>query len=231
MKQLEGKWALVTGASRGIGQQIAQALAALGCRTILHSRTTQHTETLAASLRSQGVTVHQVAAELSDSVAVQALASAVQAICGSLDILYNNAAIMTPYHENYLDAVVAEYELSFRVNTIAPILLCNYFLPGMTAQKWGRIVNVTSGIKDQPELMAYAASKAALDKYVYDMAPKLAASGVTMNLLDPGWLRTDLGGPNAPGAVESVLPGALVPILAADLISGQFLRAQDYAEA
>jgi len=182
-------------------------------------------------LRSQGVTVHQVAAELSDSAAVQALATVVQAICGSLDILYNNAAIMTPYHENYLDAVAAEYELSFRVNTIAPILLCNYFLPGMTAQKWGRIVNVTSGIKDQPELMAYAASKAALDKYVFDMAPKLAASGVTMNLLDPGWLRTDLGGPNAPGAVESVLPGALVPVLATDGISGQFLRAQDYAEA
>ena len=76
--------------------------------------------------------------------------------------------------------------------------------------------------------MAYAASKAALDKYVFDMAPKLAGSGVTMNLLDPGWLRTDLGGPNATGAVESVLPGALVPALASDGKSGQFLRAQDY---
>ena len=228
MKQLEGKWALVTGASRGVGQQVARALAAAGCRMILHSRTTEHTAALATEFRNQGIIVHQVQAELNDSVAVTGLAHQVKAICGTLDILYNNAAIMTPYHENYLEAVPAEYELSFRVNTIAPILLCNYFLPGMIGQKWGRIVNVTSGIKDQPELMAYAASKAALDKYVYDMAPKLAASGVTMNLLDPGWLRTDLGGPNAPGAVESVLPGALVPVLAKDRISGQFLHAQDF---
>ncbi|PTT88366.1 short-chain dehydrogenase, partial [Pelomonas sp. HMWF004] len=180
-------------------------------------------------LRTQGSTVHQVAAELSDPAAVLALAVEVSALCGTLDILYNNAAVMTPYHADALTVVPAEYALSFSVNTVAPILLCNHFLPGMQAQGWGRIINVTSGIKDQPELMAYAASKAALDKYVYDMAPKLAGTGVTMNLLDPGWLRTDLGGPHAPGAVESVLPGALVPVLATDGISGRWVSAQDFA--
>lgn len=229
MKPLVDRWALVTGASRGIGQQVAQALATEGCRLILHSRTVEATAALAARLREQGSTVHQVAAELSDSAAVQRLAEDVGALCGTLDILYNNAAIMTPYHADYLTVVPAEYELSFRVNTIAPVLLCNHFLPGMLAQGWGRIVNVTSGIKDQPELMAYAASKAALDKFVYDTAPKLAGTGVTMNLLDPGWLRTDLGGPNAPGAVESVLPGALVPVLATDGVSGRWVSAQDFA--
>ncbi|RZL35317.1 MAG: SDR family oxidoreductase, partial [Rubrivivax sp.] len=216
MKPLQDRWALVTGASRGIGQQVAQALAAEGCRLILHSRTTAATDALAARLRAQGTTVHAVAAELSDSADVLRLAAEVDGLCGTLDILYNNAALMTPYHEDYLTTVPAEYELSFRVNTVAPILLCNHFLPKMLAQGWGRIVNVTSGIKDQPELMAYAASKAALDKFVYDTAAKLAGTGVTMNLLDPGWLRTDLGGPNAPGAVESVLPGALVSVLATD---------------
>lgn len=231
MKRLEGKWALVTGASRGVGKQVAQALAAEGCKMILHSRIKGHTDALAGDLRAQGVTVHQVAAELSETATVPGLAAEVKEICGTLDILYNNAAIMTQYHENWLTVVPSEYELSFRVNTIAPILLSNYFLPMMIAQKWGRIVNITSGIKDQPELMAYAASKAALDKYVFDMAPKLAATGVTMNLIDPGWLRTDLGGPNAPGAVESVLPGALVPVFANDGISGQFLHAQDYHKA
>lgn len=228
MKHLEGKWALVTGASRGIGKQVSLALAAEGCRMILHSRKKENTDALAAELRNKGTTVHQVAAELSNTAEVPVLAAEVKAICGTLDILYNNAAVMTAYHEKWLEAVPGEYELSFRVNTIAPILLSNYFLPMMIAQKWGRIVNVTSGIKDQPELMAYAASKAALDKYVFDMAPKIAGSGVTMNLMDPGWLRTDLGGPNAPGAVESVIPGALVPVLANDGKSGQFLHAQDY---
>lgn len=230
MKPLVNRWALVTGASRGIGQQVAQALAEEGCRLILHSRTLDATAPLADRLRSQGITVRQVAAELSDSAAVLRLAAEVSALCGgTLDILYNNAALMTPYHADWLNVVPADYELSFLVNTITPILLSNHFLPAMLAQGWGRIVNVTSGIKDQPELMAYAASKAALDKFVRDTAPKLAGTGVTMNLLDPGWLRTDLGGPNAPGAVESVLPGALVPVLATDGVSGRWVSAQDFA--
>ncbi|MES2583178.1 MAG: SDR family oxidoreductase [Pseudomonadota bacterium] len=228
MKQLQGKWALVTGASRGIGEQIAMALDHEGCSLILHSRSKEHSLHLATRLRDQGLVVHQVAAELSDAAAVMDLAKEVERLCGTLDILYNNAAIMTPYQEDWLTVRPGDYEQSFRVNTIAPILLCNYFLPQMLAQKWGRIVNVTSGIKDQPELMAYAASKAALDKYVFDTAVKLTGSGVTMNLLDPGWLRTDLGGPNAPGSVEQVLPGAMVPVLATDGKSGQFLRAEDY---
>lgn len=230
MKKLQGKWALVTGASRGVGQQVAQALADEGCKLILHSRSLAHTEKLAQTLRAQGVTVHTLAAELSDHAAVLRLAEEARALCGTLDILYNNAAIMTPYHSDYLTVVPAEYALSFQVNTVTPILLANAFLPGMLAQGWGRIVNVTSGIRNEPELMAYAASKAALDKYVFDMAPRLADTGVTMNLMDPGWLRTDLGGPKAPNAVESVLPGALVPVLAEDGVSGQFLHAQDYAK-
>lgn len=230
MKKLQGKWAFVTGASRGIGEQIATALGQEGCSLILHSRAKEHTLQLASRLREQGLVVHQVAAELSDATAVVALAKEVEQLCGTLDILYNNAAIMTPYHEDWLTVRPEHYEQSFRVNTIAPILLSNYFLPQMLAKKWGRIVNVTSGIKDQPELMAYAASKAALDKYVFDTAVKLTGSGVTMNLLDPGWLRTDLGGPNAPGSVEQVLPGAMVPVLATDGKSGQFLRAEDYRD-
>ena len=86
-----------------------------------------------------------------------------------------------------------------------------------------------SGIADQPEQTAYAVSKAGVDKYVRDFAPKLRGTGVQTNLLDPGWLRTDLGGPNAPGDPASVLPGALVPALLGDGTSGRYFRAQDYA--
>ena len=227
MKQFEGKWALVTGASRGVGQQIARALAEQGCRLILHSRQSGHTKSLAQEIRSRGNEVIELEAELSNSQAVTTLIEDVRRICSAPAIIYNNAAIMTPYHQDWCETVVAEYELSFRVNTIAPILISNAFLPAMVKTGWGRIVNLTSGIKDQPELTAYAISKAALDKYVYDAALKLKGTGVTMNLLDPGWLRTDLGGPQAPGAVESVLAGALVPLFEQEKC-GVFFRGQDY---
>ena len=99
----------------------------------------------------------------------------------------------------------------------------------MLARQWGRVINLTSGIQEQPELTAYSISKAAVDKLVRDFVPKLAGSGVQMNLLDPGWLRTDLGGPKAPNDPSTVLPGALVPALLDNGESGRFFRAQDYA--
>jgi NAD(P)-dependent dehydrogenase (short-subunit alcohol dehydrogenase family) len=228
MLDISGKWVLLTGASRGVGRQVAGALADKGCRLILQSRKLEHTAGLVAEFQARGLTVHALAAELSDQKQVVALGQEALRISGGLDILYNDAAIQSPWHEDMFTTDLGEYTLSFQVNTIAPITLCNLALPGMIERKFGRVVNLTSGVKDQPQLMAYAASKAALDKYVYDMAPHLAGTGVTLNLLDPGWLRTDLGGPNAPGAVESVLPGALVPVLLEDGTCGKWFNAQDY---
>jgi len=228
MLNIRNKWVLLTGASRGIGKQVATALAEKGCNLILHSRNLEHTKTLALELQKRGTTVHQLEAELSIQAQVRRLGEDALRISGGIDILYNNAAVMTPYNNDIFTAVKEEYDLSFQVNTIAPITLCNLLLPQMIKRGFGRVVNVTSGIKDQPELMAYAASKSALDKYVYDMTPSLKGTGVLMNLLDPGWLRTDLGGPQAPDAVESVLPGALVPVLIEDETCGKFFRAQDY---
>lgn len=231
MLDISGKWVLLTGASRGIGRQVAGALADRGCRLILHSRRLEHTAALVSQFRARGLTVHALEAELSDQAQVIALGEEALRISGGIDILYNDAAIQAPWHEDVFTTNLDEYRLSFQVNTIAPITLCNLILPGMIERRFGRVVNVTSGISDQPQLMAYAASKAALDKYVYDMAPHLEGTGVTMNLLDPGWLRTDLGGSQAPDPVESVLPGALVPVLLEDGTSGEWFSAQDYREA
>jgi NAD(P)-dependent dehydrogenase (short-subunit alcohol dehydrogenase family) len=228
MLNLKNKWVLLTGASRGIGRQVATALAQKGCRLILHSRSLRHTETLALELQRLGTDVHPIEAELSDQKQVLLLAKEAQRISGGIDILYNNAAVMIPYHEDFYALSKDEFDLNFQVNTIAPITLCNSAIPGMIQRRFGRIVNVTSGIRNQPQLMPYAASKAALDKYVFDMASSLKGTGVIMNLLDPGWLRTDLGGPHAPNPVESVLPGALVPVLLEEDTCGNIFRAQDY---
>jgi len=231
MLDLKNKWALITGSSRGIGRQVAAAMAKKGCNLILHSRQKSNTNALVSELAPFGVKLLQVEAELSDIAQVKRLAAEAQTLSGGLDVLYNNAAIMTQYRPDIFSATEDEYALSFRVNTIAPITLCNIVIPNMIKRKFGRVVNVTSGIKDEPQLMPYAASKAALDKYVYDMAPHLKNTGVLMNLMDPGWLRTDLGGPNAPNPVESVIPGALVPVLLEDDTCGKFFHAQDYRES
>jgi 3-oxoacyl-[acyl-carrier protein] reductase len=224
---LAGKWALVTGASRGIGREIARGLARKGCRLVLHGRTAEHCAALARELHEQ-VQVAVVGACLDVEADVDRLVREALAASGGIEVLYNNAAVMTPFRSSYAEVTAQDYRKSFEVNVIAPIRITHGLLPGMLARRFGRIVQVTSGIRDQPELMAYAASKAALDKFVRDTVVRLRGTGVTMNLLDPGWIRTDLGGPNAPNAVESVLPGALVPALVDDDVQAQWFCAQDY---
>lgn len=229
MKPLQGKWALVTGASRGVGMHVSEGLARLGANVVLHSRELAHTESLASRLTALGVRVACVAGELSDAAQVDALLDSALEQAGQIDIVYNNAAIMTPYRENYFDVPAEDFRKSFEVNVISLARICHRLTPLMISRQWGRVVNLTSGIQDQPELSAYAISKAAVDKLVRDFAPKLAGTGVQMNLLDPGWLRTDLGGPMAPNDPSTVLPGALVPALLDDGVSGRFFQAQDYA--
>ncbi len=225
---LSGKWALVTGASRGVGRQVALGLAEYGCKLILHSRKASHCEALAEELRGRGREVRVVAAELSDAQAVDQLIDSLLADPGGIDVLYNNAAIMTPWREAHTTPS-EDYSQSFAVNVLALTRLCDRLLPGMLARRWGRIVNVTSGIENIRELLPYSMSKAAVDRYVRDVSPSLEGTGVIMSLLDPGWLRTDLGGDKAPNAVETCLPGALVPVLLKDgAPSGKFYRAQDY---
>jgi len=226
---IRGKWALVTGSSRGIGRQIARGLAAKGCNLVLHGRLPEHNASLAGEL-GKAVKVAVVAAELSVAAEVDRLIREAQVASGDIDVLYNNAAIMTPFRQDYATVTADDYRRSFEVNVIAPIRITHGLLPRMLEQRFGRIVQVTSGIRDQPELMAYAASKAALDKFVRDTVIRLRDTGVTMNLLDPGWLRTDLGGPHAPNDVESVMPGALMPALVDSDVQATWFSAQDHAK-
>jgi 3-oxoacyl-[acyl-carrier protein] reductase len=228
MTSLHGKWSFVTGASRGVGTHLAKGLAELGSNLVLHSRDLAHTSELAERLRASGVKVVTVAAELSDPAQIDPLLDRVQA-AAQVDVLYNNAAIQVPKQAANWETSVDDLRRSLEVNLITLIRICDRLAPPMLARGWGRIINLTSGIVDQPEQTAYAVSKAGVDKYVRDFAPKLRGTGVQMNLLDPGWLRTDLGGPNAPGDPASVLPGALVPALLENGESGRFFRAQDYA--
>lgn len=229
MVKVTGKWALVTGASRGVGAHIAAALADLGCNLVLHSRSKEHTADLVARLNKKDVSVVAVGAELDDQRQVDAMLDEILAQVPQVDIVFNNAAIQAAWRQDPWQTTAEDFRKSFEINVISLARICNRLVPPMLTRRWGRVVNVTSGIANLPQLTAYAVSKAAVDKYVRDFAPSLVGTGVMMNLLDPGWLRTDLGGPNAPNDPSSVLPGALVPALLDDGISGRFFRAQDYA--
>ena len=227
--QLAGRWAMVTGASRGIGREVAMGLGQIGCNLVLHSRSVDHTRELEAVIRAMGVETLSVAADLAVPEQVDELVMAVSGHGISIDILYNNAGYMCPWQEDVWHIPSDYFRKSFEINVLSQIRLCAAFLPAMIGNGWGRVINLTSGIKDQPQLSPYAISKAALRKYVEDLAPYMADSGVYINSLDPGWLSTDMGGPDAPNRVDSVLPGALLPVLLKHPVSGYEFLAQDYA--
>ena len=99
----------------------------------------------------------------------------------------------------------------------------------MVKRGFGRIVNTTSGIHYQPEQAGYSASKAALDKITIDLGSKVEGTDVMINLTDPGWCRTDLGGPHAPSTPESAVPGVVVGVFMEDKKSGRYLGAQSFS--
>ena len=229
---ITNKWALVTGASRGVGQQIALGLANKGVNLVLHSSSKDNQAATRALVEDCGVQVHGVEGLLDDPAAISAFIEEAETLSGGIDILYNNAALMTAATPLF-DTPQSDYEKSFQVNLYAVIQICGYFAPKMASRGWGRIINVTSGIRDQPNLNAYSITKIAIDKYTRELGVELDGTDVLANMVDPGWCRTDLGGPEAFNDVASVIPGALIPAMlgkqGAEAPKGMLFAAQDFA--
>lgn len=229
MYQVKGKWALITGAARGIGNLTARFLAERGCNLILHSRDLSHTEEILAQVRSMGVSACAVAAELNDLSSVQAMLQEIDRLGVPVDIVINNAGLQPGYRTDYLKTPTEDFLVSFNVNCIAPAMICYHFLPGMMERGTGRIVNMTSGIRLDPQQAGYSASKAALDKFTIDLGSKYEGTDILINLTNPGWCRTDLGGPHAPNDPRSAIPGIVTGVFVNDGKSGRLLHAQAYA--
>lgn len=229
MYEVKGRWALITGASRGIGYLTAKFMAEKGCNLILHSRSLAYTEKVLQEVRAYGVQAHAVEADLGSPADVEKMLKAVDALDVDVDIVLNNAGLQIAYRTDYLSTPVSDYEISFHVNTIAPAMICYHFLPGMMQRGSGRILNTTSGIALDVCQAGYSASKAALDKITIDLGSKVEGTDVMINLTDPGWCRTDLGGPHAPNAPESAIPGIVVGVFVNDGKSGRYLGAQHFA--
>ena len=190
MISVKGKWALITGASRGIGYLTAQFMAEQGCNLVLHSRDLAHSEKILEEVKVLGVQ-----AELANHDEVVAMLDEIESKGTAVDIVCNNAAVQIAYRSDWWQTPVEDFDMSFRINFNAVATICYRLMPPMIERGFGRVINTTSGIKNQPEQAGYSASKAALDKFTTDLGTKLDGTGVLINLTDPGWCRTDLAAP------------------------------------
>lgn len=193
----DGRTALVTGAGRGIGRAIALGLAADGARVALLARSADQLADTAATVSAVGGTVLVVPADVGDPTAVDKATAMVLAEFGAVDILVNDAAVVTPIGPT-LSVDADKWADALDVNVVGPFRLAQALLPSMIARGWGRIANVSSGIAAHPAAMigmnAYATSKSALEAHTLNLAAELAGTGVTANVYRPGSVDTAMQG-------------------------------------
>ncbi len=205
--------ALVTGANRGIGLGIAGALAARGdIRVLAGARDPAQAEQAASEIGGGAVGVQL---DLADPVAAAERAAAIEAKHGPVEILVNNAAILT--EGSALEIGSEELTESLTVNAVSPFALIRVLGPGMRERGWGRIVNVSSGLGTFADGLvgpaAYSISKATLNAVTVSTARALGPA-VKVNAACPGWVKTGMGGA---GADRSVEEGADTPVWLATL--------------
>ena len=187
MFDLKGKNALVTGASGGIGADIARALHAQGATVGLSGTRVEPLEALAAEL---GERAHVLPCNLSDMEAVKALPKQAAEAMGSVDILVNNAGIT---RDNlFMRMSDDEWQSVLDVNLTATFQLCKGVMRGMMKARWGRIVNISSivGATGNPGQANYGASKAGLIGMSKSLAYEVASRGITVNAVAPGFIAT-----------------------------------------
>jgi NAD(P)-dependent dehydrogenase (short-subunit alcohol dehydrogenase family) len=200
---LDGKHALVTGASRGIGAGIARALDAVGARVALTSRSRADLEQVAKDLQHDPVIIE---GNLRDEAAPKEIADAALAALGAVDVLVNNAATAARLATVDTDAALIDEMLA--VNVRAPLLLIAALVPSMTEGGGGSVINLSSvsGVVGTPRRAAYAASKGALDAATRSLAIELGPAGIRVNAVAPGVVDTALWEKNkaVPGVFETI---------------------------
>ncbi len=206
---------LVTGASRGIGLEFARQYAAHGWSVMACCRNPEHAHEL-RSLASTYEHVRVHALDVSDFAAIDTLAAKLRD--HAIDVLINNAGLYGPKpgveHDPRQQFGHMDYSIwqrLFIVNTMAPLKMAEAFIDHIAASEQKKIVGVTSGMASIAEtaggFLAYRTTKAALNMAMATLARDLAPRGVRIGLFSPGWVRTDMGGSNAPQTAEESVRG------------------------
>ncbi|MBF4608118.1 SDR family NAD(P)-dependent oxidoreductase [Curtobacterium sp. VKM Ac-1393] len=217
---LDGRTALVTGGSSGIGRAIATALADAGAHVLIAARTRSTIDATVDDIRAAGGSADGIVADLSSRAGAHALADA----AGDVDVLVNSAGINLRPPMADLDE--ATWDATMAVNLDAPFVLGQRLAPGMAARGYGRIVSISSQQAHRPFAAsgAYGVSKAGLEALARSQAEAWSAQGVTSNLLVPGFVRTPLN-------ERLSADPATVSALAARTLVGRNGLASDFAAA
>lgn len=209
---LEGKVALVTGASKGIGQSIAEYYAAAGAKVVVSSRKQDAVDAVAAEIKSKGFEATAIACHMGDMNDVHKLAQATLAKYGTIDILVNNAAV-NPVFGPVVDTSLEAFDKIIAVNVKGPFELAKKIYPILKAKKSGSIINISSigGLRPEHGLGIYSMSKAALISLTKVMAKEWGDDNIRANVICPGLIKTKFsealwGNDKMMAAMMKVLP-------------------------
>lgn len=221
--------ALVTGANRGIGREVARQLAANGFTVILTARSPEKAEKATSELKTKDSDIHPFQLDSADEQSIRKAADFVEKEFGRLDVLVNNAAINYDTWQTTTEADLDVVRETLDTNLLGPWRVSQEFIPLMKKNRYGRIVNVSSESGSLSSMgggtPAYGVSKAALNALTVKLAGELKKFGILVNSVCPGWVRTDMGGRAAPRSVEKGAKGIVwAATLPDDGPTGQFFR-------
>jgi NAD(P)-dependent dehydrogenase (short-subunit alcohol dehydrogenase family) len=203
----EQRVALVTGANRGLGLETCRQLLAKGVRVAMTGRDVaalhQAYRALPEQEQQNALTVQM---DVTDTDSIRTAERTVMERFGGVHVLINNAAVLSSRDDDALSISGDTYRRTFETNVFGVIEVCRVFVPGMASSRYGRVVNVSSGVGRISTMSgyapAYSMSKAALNAFTRHLAHSYQGTGVLVNAVDPGWVRTDMGGASAPRSLE-----------------------------
>ena len=190
---------MITGANRGIGFEVCRQLAQLSNMTvILTARNFEKGQSATRLLKDKGIDISFYQLDVSNDNDIKNISLQIEQQYGRLDILVNNAAILYDSWQEATDADLQVVNRALETNLFGPWRLCQVFIPLMKKNRYGRIVNVSSGAGSltymQGGAPAYGISKVALNALTRKLAFELRGTGILVNSVDPGWVATDMGG-------------------------------------